>query len=148
MVPDSPGIGESGAAITGSESVEGSTGGVAEVTAGPHMSPEAITAMYDGEPRSGKGSYQLFATVYVLSQCGIRRKLPQDKLYETKSPRSGRDQSRRSDRSSMASAPAGSMVVQSKMAATLTVQMSFKSRGDNRESKPRSPGSFSFRLAK
>ena len=43
MVPMSPSIGESGAAVTGSDSVEGSTGGLAEVTAAPHPSPETMT---------------------------------------------------------------------------------------------------------
>ena len=76
MPPASPGIGESGAAITGSDSAEGSTGGLAKVTAVPHPSPEAISAPYDGEPASGSGSYQSLASVDVPSQCSIRREHP------------------------------------------------------------------------
>ena len=93
MPPSSPGTGEGGAAITGNKSVEGSTGGLAEVTAAPQPSPEAITAPYDGAPASGSGSYQSLASLDVPSQCGIRREHPRVQLYQTKSPRSGRDQS-------------------------------------------------------
>ena len=148
MPPASPGIGESRAAITGNALVEGSTGGLAEVNAAPHPSPEAIIVAYDGEPASGRGSYQSLASVDVLSQCSIRREHPRVQLHPTKWPRSGRDQSNRSEKSRMASAPARSKVVPSKMAANPIVWMSYKRPGDNRKSELRSPGSFPFRPAR
>ena len=98
MVPVVPGIGEGGAAITGNELVEGSTGALVEVTAAPYLSPQAMNAPYDAVSASGRVSYQSAASSEVPSQCGIHREHQRAQLYQKRSPRSGRDQSNRSEK--------------------------------------------------